>query len=70
MRAGAIGFSLSILTYLFLSWIGYQLELPNFLRDIPLFEISLITLLMPIVVVITMMATARMTVLWELKDLP
>ena len=70
IRAGLIGFSLSILTYLLLSWVGHQLELPNFLRDMPLFEISLITVLMPLLVAITMMATARMTVMWELKDLP
>lgn len=70
LKAGGIGFAFSVITFLGLIWSGSTLELPRFLQEIPFLEISLITTIFPLVVAIAMMGTARITVLWELRDLP
>ena len=69
VRAGLIGLSLSLVTFLGLTLMASQLELPNFLKDLPLLEMILVTVSIPIIVALTMMTTARLTVLWELKDM-
>lgn len=70
IRAGLIGFILSLVTFVGLGWLGSQLELPHFLRGLPLIEIIFITGTIPFVITGAMMLTARLTVLWELKDMP
>lgn len=70
IKAGIIATILFILTFALTTWIGYELDLPNFLSSLPLFEIVIIGICVPVCTALIMMVTARVTVLWELRNIP